>query len=274
MAAKKYKPITPGLRHRKTSDFSNVSKVVKKDSRKLLVSKKNNAGRNSVGKITVRHRGGGAKRLYRLIDFKRDKHDVPAVVKSVEYDPNRNCNIALLFYKDGEKRYIIHPDKLSIGTEVVSGDKAPIKVGNHLSLKNIPIGSLVHNIELKLGKGGQLVRSAGASAVIMGRNPKYVIIKMPSGVYRLVDERCKATIGVVGNSEVRNNVLGKAGVSRFKRKRPTVRGSVMNPCDHPHGGGEGRAPIGQKHPRTPWGKPTLGYKTRKTKKPRSLKVIK
>ena len=264
MGTKKYKPTTPGFRQRQVLDFSELNQEGPEKS--LLQAQKNNAGRNNVGRISVRRRGGGAKRKYRIIDFKRDKDNIEGTVKTVEYDPNRTAFISLVVYSDGEKRYIVSPQKLKVGTKIKSGDEAEIKPGNTLRLRDIPVSTTVHNVEINIGKGAQLARSAGTYAVIMGKHEDYVTVKLPSGEMRLVHNRCKATIGAVGNSDKRNTVLGKAGASRWKRRRPKVRGSVMNPCDHPHGGGEGRAPVGQAGPRTPWGKPTLGYKTRKSKK--------
>lgn len=238
----------------------------------LLAPLKKNAGRNNSGKITVRHQGGGVKRKYRIIDFKRNKFDVPAKVATIEYDPNRSANIALLVYADGEKRYIIAPKGLEVGSTVVSGQNADIKVGNALPLGNIPVGSLVHNIELHPGKGGQMIRSAGASAQILGREENYVLLRLVSGEVRKVLSACMATIGVVGNETHELVTIGKAGRARHMGKRPEVRGSVMNPNDHPHGGGEGKCPIGRPTPVTPWGKPALGLKTRKHKKA-STKLI-
>jgi large subunit ribosomal protein L2 len=264
MGIKKFNPTSPALRQMTVSTFEEITK--KKPEKSLLVSLKKNAGRNAQGKITVRHRGGGEKRHYRLIDFKRDKDNIPAKVTAIEYDPNRSANIALLAYVDGEKRYIIAPYKLKVGDVIVSGETADIKVGNALPLKNIPVGTFVHNIELKPGKGGQLVRSAGNAAQLMAKEGKYAQVRLPSGEVRLISIRCKATIGQVGNLDHENITIGKAGRKRHMGIRPTVRGSVMNPNDHPHGGGEGRAPIGRPSPVTPWGKPTIGYKTRKKNK--------
>jgi large subunit ribosomal protein L2 len=232
----------------------------------LLEPLKNNAGRNNAGRITMRHQGGGHKRKYRVIDFKRDKDGIPAKVATIEYDPNRSANIALLHYADGEKRYILAPVGVKAGTTVISGEGADIRPGNAMPLKYMPVGTLIHNIELKLGKGGQLVRSAGGSAQLMAKEGKYAHVRLPSGEVRLISQECKATIGQVGNLEHENITIGKAGRARWLGKRPTVRGVVMNPVDHPHGGGEGKAPIGRKSPVTPWGKPTLGYKTRKKNK--------
>jgi large subunit ribosomal protein L2 len=267
---KKYKPTTPGSRQRQTMDFSGLSEQSEKG---LLVAIKNKAGRNNLGRITVRRRGGGAKRLYRIVDFGRQKIGVPGVVKQIEYDPNRSANIALIFYKDGEKRYILAAKNMKIGSEISAGADAEPKIGNTLPLGIIPVGSSVHNVEMSKGRGGQLARSAGAYITIMGRSGKFVTLKMPSGEVRLVHADCTATVGEVGNAERRNMVVGKAGASRWMRKRPKVRGSVMNPCDHPHGGGEGKAPIGRPGPLTPWGKPTLGYRTRNKKKQSSKFIV-
>jgi large subunit ribosomal protein L2 len=264
MGTRKYKPTTPALRNRIVLDFEEVT--VKKAQKTLKVSLNRKSGRNNTGRITVRRRGGGVKRMYRLIDFKRDKIGVEGTIKTIEYDPNRSCNIALVYYKDGHKAYIIHPNGLKIGDKIMAGSDVDIRAGNTLPLKNIPVGSIIHNIELSIGKGGQLARSAGTNAVLMAKADKYATIKMPSGEIRLINLKCCATLGQVGNSEKRNTSVSKAGVNRKRGKRPQVRGSVMNPCDHPHGGGEGRAPIGKSGPCTPWGKPTLGYKTRKKKK--------
>lgn len=263
MAIKKYKPTTPGRRGMTGLDFTEITK--RKPEKSLTISFSKTGGRNNSGKLTVRHHGGGHKRLYRIIDFKRNKDAIPAVVKAIEYDPNRNANIALLTYADGEKRYIIAPEDLSVGTEVISGDKTDIKVGNSCKLKNIPEGTFIHNIELKPGKGGQIARSAGVSAQILGIEDKYVIVRLASGEMRKIYSECRATIGTVGNGDYSLINLGKAGRSRWLGIRPTVRGSVMNPVDHPHGGGEGRAPVGRKSPMTPWGKKAMGVKTRKSK---------
>jgi len=264
MGIKKFKPTSPGLRTKTVSTFEEITK--KEPEKSLLAPKKRKSGRNSRGKITVRHRGGGAKKQYRIIDFKRNKDGIPGKVAAIEYDPNRSANIALINYSDGEKRYILAPNKIKIGDEILSGSGIDIKVGNALPLKDIPTGTLLHNIELKPGKGGQLVRSAGNYAQLMAKEGKYVQIKLPSGEVRMVAELCKATIGQVGNIDNENITVGKAGRKRHMGIRPTVRGSVMNPNDHPHGGGEGRAPIGRPSPVTPWGKPTMGYKTRKKRK--------
>src|SRR6056297_2127354 len=264
MGIKKFKPTSPGLRTKTVSTFEEITKSEPEKSLTSSLSRK--AGRNAHGRITVRHRGGGAKRKYRIIDFKRNKDEIPGKVASIEYDPNRTANIALINYADGEKRYILAPNKIKIGDEILSGSGIDIKVGNALPLKDIPTGTLLHNIELKPGKGGQLVRSAGNYAQLMAKEGKYVQIKLPSGEVRMVAELCKATIGQVGNIDNENITVGKAGRKRHMGIRPTVRGSVMNPNDHPHGGGEGRAPIGRPSPVTPWGKPTMGYKTRKKRK--------
>lgn len=264
MAIKKYKPTTNGRRGMSGSDFSEIT--TDKPEKSLLAPLHKRGGRNNQGKLTVRHQGGGHKRQYRVIDFKRDKDGIPGRVATIEYDPNRSANIALINYVDGEKRYIIAPKGIQVGTEIMSGTESDIKVGNALPLENIPVGTIIHNIELKPGRGAQLARSAGASAQILGREGKYVLVRLTSGEVRLVLATCRATIGQVGNLEHELINVGKAGRSRWKGIRPTVRGSVMNPNDHPHGGGEGRAPIGRKSPMSPWGKPTLGYKTRKRNK--------
>ena len=264
MAIRIYNSITPGTRNRSVSDFSNLTK--KKPEKSLLAKRASKAGRNNRGVITIRHRGGGHKKRYRIIDFKRNKSEVEAKVASIEYDPNRNARIALLHYTDGEKRYILHPKKLEVGSIVVSGPKAPIEIGNALPLSNIPLGTSIHNIELIPGRGGQIVRSAGASAQVVAKEGNFVTLKMPSSEVRMVHSRCYATIGEVGNAEQKNLVLGKAGRKRWLGIRPTVRGVVMNPCDHPHGGGEGRSPIGRAKPVTPWGRPALGIKTRRNNK--------
>ena len=264
MAIRVYKPMTAGTRQRSVLTSEEITKTTPEKS--LTVTKKKTNGRNNQGKITVRHRGGGVKRKYRLIDFKRRKDGVTALVSAIEYDPNRSANIALITYKDGEKAYIIAPKGLTVGTVVESGENVDIKVGNALLIMNIPVGTVIHNIELKPGKGAALARSAGASAQILGREDKYVLIRLSSGETRKILGTCRATIGVVGNEDYSLVKIGKAGRTRHKGFRPTVRGSVMNPNDHPHGGGEGRAPIGRSGPMTPWGKPALGYKTRKNKK--------
>ena len=270
MGIKRYKPTSSARRFMTVSSFEEITCTT--PERSLLEDQKHKAGRNAQGKITVRHHGGGNKRKYRIIDFKRNKDDIVAVVKTIEYDPNRTANIALLCYEDGEKRYILAPVGLTVGDKLVSGVKADIKPGNALAIENIPVGTMIHNIELQPGKGGQLVRSAGAAAQLMAKDAKYAQVKMPSGEMRLILVKCKATIGQVGNLDHEIIRIGKAGKVRHMGIRPTVRGSVMNPCDHPHGGGEGRAPIGRSGPVTPWGKPALGYKTRK-KKNRTDKFI-
>ena len=263
MAVKSYKPTTSGRRGMTTLDNSELTKVAPEKS--LLVTLKKNGGRNNQGHITVRHHGGGEKRKYRIIDFKRNKFDIEGRVASIEYDPNRSANIALINYKDGEKRYIIAPKGLHVEDVIVSGENVDIKVGNALPIMNIPVGTVIHNVELRPKKGGALARSAGSSAQILGREGKYVMIRLSSGEQRKILGTCMATIGEVGNEDYELVHLGKAGRSRHMGIRPTVRGSVMNPNDHPHGGGEGRAPVGRKGPVTPWGKPALGYKTRKNK---------
>ena len=270
MAIKVYKAITNGRRNMTSLDFAEIT--TNKPEKSLLAPLPKKAGRNNQGKITVRHHGGGHKKQYRIIDFKRNKDNVPAKVATIEYDPNRSANIALLHYVDGEKRYIIAPKELKVGQILVSGETADIKVGNALPLANIPVGTLIHNIELKPGKGGQLVRSAGASAQVLGTEGKYVLVRLKSGEVRMILATCRATIGEVGNEQHGLVNIGKAGRTRWLGKRPTVRGSVMNPNDHPHGGGEGRTSIGRKSPMSPWGKPTLGKKTR-SKKARSNKFI-
>lgn len=264
MAVKVYKPTTASRRGMSVLDYSNLTK--KKPEKKLVKILKKHSGRNNTGKITVRHRGGANKRKYRIIDFKRNKLNVKAVVKSIEYDPNRSCNIALLEYDDKEKRYIIEPNGLKVGDILESGEKADIKPGNSLELKDIPVGSFIHNIELSPGQGAILARAAGAAAQLMAKEGKYALIRLPSGELRRILAVCRATIGQVGNLEYENVRVGKAGKTRHKGFRPTVRGSVMNPNDHPHGGGEGKSPVGRPGPLTPWGKPTLGYKTRKKNK--------
>lgn len=264
MAIRVYKPITNGSRQRSVLTSEEITK--KAPEKGLLVTKKKTNGRNNQGRITVRHRGGGVKRKYRLIDFKRVKDEITAIVSSIEYDPNRSSNIALINYRDGEKAYIIAPKGLKVGDVVESGVNADIKIGNTLPIMNIPVGTIIHNIELRPGKGGQLARSAGSSAQILGREDKYVLIRLSSGETRKILGTCRATIGSVGNEDYGLVKIGKAGRNRYKGIRPTVRGSVMNPNDHPHGGGEGRAPIGRSGPMTPWGKPALGLKTRKNKK--------
>ena len=261
MAIKKYNPTTPGRRGMTVTDYSALSKVA--PERSLLEPMKKAAGRNNTGRITVRHHGGGNRTKYRVIDFKRDKLDMPAVVKTLEYDPNRSAHIALVQYEDGEKRYILAPEGLKVGDTVMSGANADIKPGNCLPFVNIPVGTIVHNIELYPGKGAQLVRSAGNMAQLMAKEGKYALVRLPSGEMRNVPVNCIATIGQVGNIDHENVNIGKAGRKRHMGWRPTVRGSVMNPCDHPHGGGEGKSPVGRPGPVTPWGKPAMGYKTRK-----------
>ena len=264
MAIKNYKTITNGLRGKSTLDNIDITK--KTPEKSLLVTKSKTTGRNNKGQITVRHRGGGVKRKYRLVDFKRIKDDITAIVASIEYDPNRSANIALINYKDGVKSYIIAPKGLKVGDIVVSGKQTDVKIGNTMEIMNIPVGTVIHNVELRPGKGGQLARSAGNSAQILGREGKYVLIRLGSGETRKILGTCRATIGVVGNEDYELVNIGKAGRKRHMGIRPTVRGSVMNPNDHPHGGGEGRAPVGRSGPMTPWGKPALGLKTRKNKK--------
>jgi large subunit ribosomal protein L2 len=271
MGTRSYRPYTPGRRQAISSDFVEITKTEPEKS--LTTHRHNPKGRNNRGVITSRHRGGGHKRLYRIIDFRRDKRDIPAKVAAIEYDPNRNARIALLFYQDGEKRYIIAPLGLAVGQEVIAGTEVPFEVGNALPLEKIPLGTDIHNIELLPGRGGQIVRAAGASAQLVAKEGDYVTIKLPSKEVRMVRKECYATIGRVGNIEVRNVNLGKAGKTRHLGRRPHVRGSAMNPVDHPHGGGEGRAPIGRSGPVTPWGKPTLGKKTRKKKKPSSALIV-
>ncbi|WP_226660062.1 50S ribosomal protein L2 [Pseudalkalibacillus hwajinpoensis] len=264
MAIKKYKPTTNGRRGMSVSDFAEIT--TDQPEKSLLAPLHKKGGRNNQGRLTVRHQGGGHKRKYRVIDFKRDKDGIPGRVATIEYDPNRSANIALINYADGEKRYILAPKGLKVGTEIMSGAEADIKVGNALPLINIPVGTTIHNIELKPGRGGQLVRSAGAEAQLLGKEGRYVLVRLRSGETRMILSTCRATIGQVGNLEHELINIGKAGRSRWLGIRPTVRGSVMNPVDHPHGGGEGRAPIGRKSPMSPWGKPTLGFKTRKKNK--------
>lgn len=271
MGIRKYNPTSPGVRGMTVSTFEEITTGTPEKS--LTTTLKKNAGRNFRGKITVRHRGGGAKRKYRVIDFKRDKEQIPARVAGIEYDPNRSANIALLHYADGEKRYILAPKGLKVGDTLYSGLGSDIKIGNCLKMKDMPVGTIVHNIELKAGKGGQIVRAAGASAQLMAKEGKYVLLRLPSGEMRKVHAECKATIGQVGNLEHEIVTIGKAGRKRHMGIRPTVRGSVMNPNDHPHGGGEGRAPIGRSGPVTPWGKPALGYKTRKKNKASNSMIV-
>ena len=271
MAIKTYKPYTASRRNMTGSAFTEITKSEPEKS--LVVRVKNTAGRNSYGKITVRHIGGGHKKLYRIIDFKRNKDGIPAKVTGIEYDPNRSANIALLTYADGEKRYILAPEGLTDGDTVISGENVEIKVGNCLPLRNIPTGSNVHNIEMKPGKGGQMVRAAGNAAQLMAKEGKFATLRLPSGEMRMVPIDCRATIGTVGNGDHELVKIGKAGRKRHMGIRPTVRGSVMNPNDHPHDGGEGRAPIGRPSPMTPWGKPALGLKTRKKKKQSNKYIV-
>jgi len=271
MGIKKYNPYTPSRRHMTSSDFSEITK--KSPEKSLVVSLKKNSGRNNQGKITVRHRGGGHKIKYRMIDFKRNKDGIPAKVTAIEYDPNRTANIALIVYADGEKSYILAPNKLSVGDTLMSGATAEVRIGNALPLANIPVGSQIHNIEMKPGKGGQLVRSAGNVAQLMAKEGKFATLRLPSGEMRMVPIECKATLGQVGNIDHELVTIGKAGRKRNMGIRPTVRGSVMNPNDHPHGGGEGKAPIGRPSPMTPWGKPALGLKTRKKKKKSNKYIV-
>lgn len=270
MAIKSFKPYSAGRRFMTVSAFDEIT--ASKPEKSLLAKISQKGGRNNTGKMTVRHQGGGHKRQYRVIDFKRNKDNVAAVVKTIEYDPNRSANIALVHYEDGVKAYILAPKGLEVGMRLVSGPEADIKVGNALPLENIPVGTVIHNIEMKPGKGGQLIRSAGTSAQVLGKEGKYVLIRLNSGEVRMILATCRATIGSVGNEQHELINIGKAGRSRWMRKRPTVRGSVMNPNDHPHGGGEGKTPIGRKAPVSPWGQPAIGYKTR-NKKAKSDKLI-
>ena len=271
MGIKSFNPYTPSRRHMTVVDRTELSTAAPEKS--LTVSLKKNAGRNAQGKITVRHRGGGSKRKYRIIDFKRNKDGVPATVKSIEYDPNRTANIALIAYADGQKAYILAPEGLKVGQKVMNGADAEIAVGNCLPLENIPVGTQIHNIELMPGKGGQLVRAAGNSAQLMAKEGKYATLRLPSGEMRMVPIQCRATIGVIGNGDHNLVNIGKAGRKRHMGVRPTVRGSVMNPNDHPHGGGEGKAPVGRPGPCTPWGKPALGLKTRKKNKQSNKMIV-
>ncbi|NLA26908.1 MAG: 50S ribosomal protein L2 [Firmicutes bacterium] len=271
MALRKYKPTSPGRRFYTGRTFEEITK--KEPEKSLLVTLKKSAGRNVYGRITARHRGGGHKRKYRIIDFKRNKDNIPARVAGIEYDPNRSANIALLHYADGEKRYILAPLGLQMGHSVMSGEKAEIRPGNAMPLRNIPVGTFVHNIELKTGAGGQIARSAGSAAQLAAKEGKYGHLRLPSGEVRLILLDCRATIGQLGNLEHENIRVGKAGRSRWLGRRPAVRGSAMNPVDHPHGGGEGKAPIGLKSPVTPWGMPTLGYKTRKKGKASNKYIV-
>ena len=272
MGIKTYNPYTPSRRNMTGSDFSEITKDTPEKS--LCVSFKKNAGRNNQGKITVRHHGGGNRQKYRIIDFKRNKDGIPATVIGIEYDPNRTANIALICYADGEKSYILAPAGLTDGMKVMNGPEAEVRVGNCLPLEKIPVGTQIHNIELLPGKGGQLVRSAGLSAQLMAKEGKYAQVRLPSGEVRMVSVLCRATIGNVGNSDHENVTVGKAGRKRHMGVRPTVRGVVMNPCDHPHGGGEGKSPIGKPSPVTPWGVPTLGKKTRNKRKQSSKYIVK
>ncbi len=271
MGIKRYRPYTPSRRQMTVSDFAEITK--KAPEKSLVVHLKSNSGRNNQGKITVRHKGGGYKKQYRIIDFKRNKDGIPANVAAIEYDPNRTANIALLHYADGEKRYIIAPVGLTVGTKLMSGPDAEVRVGNALPMRNIPVGQEIHNIEMMPGRGGKLIRSAGNVAQLMAKDDKYATVRLASGEMRLLPVDCRATIGQVGNPEHELINVGKAGKKRHMGIRPTVRGSVMNPNDHPHGGGEGRAPIGRPAPSTPWGKPALGYKTRKGKKHSNKYII-
>ena len=272
MAIRIYKPTTPGRRNMSTTDYSALSKVA--PERSLLAPQKKHAGRNNYGRITVRHRGGGNRQKYRVIDFKRRKFDVPAEVKTLEYDPNRSAHIALIQYEDGVKSYILAPANLKVGDTVIAGPNADIKPGNALPLSAVPTGTVIHNVELYPGRGGQMVRSAGTSAQLMAKEGKLALLRLPSGELRNVPIGCMATVGVVSNTDHENIKLGKAGRVRHMGFRPTVRGSVMNPCDHPHGGGEGKSPIGRPGPVTPWGKPALGYKTRSGKKASNKMIVK
>ena len=272
MATKKFRPTTPSLRNMTVSDFAEITK--KTPEKSLLATKKKNAGRNSYGRITVRHQGGGNRQKYRIIDFKRKKDNMEATVIGIEYDPNRTANIALIEYTDGERAYILAPQGLTDGDKVVSGETADIKPGNCMPISNIPVGTMIHNIELNPGQGGKLVRSAGQEAQLMAKEGKYAHVRLPSGEMRLILARCRATIGTIGNADYENMKIGKAGRKRHMGIRPTVRGSVMNPVDHPHGGGEGRAPVGHAGPMTPWGKPALGYKTRNKKKLSNKFIVK
>ncbi len=272
MAIKTYKPTTPGRRGMSGLTFEEITK--KTPEKSLTVSFSKSGGRNNTGRITTRHHGGGHKQLYRIVDFKRNKDGIPATVKAIEYDPNRNANIALICYADGEKRYILAPQQLEVGMQVISGEKADIKVGNSMEMRNMPEGTIVHNVELKPGKGGQIARAAGCSAQILGIEEKYVTLRLQSGETRKIPGNRRATVGIVGNEDYSLINLGKAGRTRWMGVRPTVRGSVMNPCDHPHGGGEGKCPIGRKSPMTPWGKKAMGVKTRKQKKASSALIIK
>ena len=271
MTIRIFKPNTPGTRNRGVSSFNEITKT--KPEKLLTVSNHRVRGRNNQGRITIRHRGGGHKKLYRLIDFKRNKYDVLGRVASIEYDPNRNARIALINYEDGEKRYILYPQNLKIDSYISSGSSAEIEIGNSLALADIPLGLDVHNIELIPKRGGQIVRAAGTSAKILAKEGQYVTLRLPSKEIRLIRKECFATIGIVGNNDSSNMTIGKAGRTRWLGIRPTVRGVVMNPCDHPHGGGEGRSPVGRKRPVTPWGKPALGIKTRKNNKSSDIYIV-
>jgi len=271
MSIRLYKSYTPGTRNRALLTFSEIT--TNKPEKSLIRKNHRKKGRNNRGFITIRHRGGGHKKRYRLIDFNRNKHDIEATVASIEYDPNRNARIALVHYEDGEKRYILHPNNINVGDKIISGSGAPLNIGNTLPLEEIPLGTSIHNIELIPRRGGQIVRSAGTSAKILAKEGNYVTLRLPSKEVRLIRKECFATIGEVSNNEAFLVQSGKAGRTRWLGKRPTVRGSVMNPCDHPHGGGEGRAPIGRARPLTPWGKPALGMKTRKPKKASNAYIL-
>lgn len=272
MAIKSFQPTTPSRRHMTVTDYRGLSKV--KPEKSLLEKLKKNAGRNSYGRITVRHHGGGNKQKYRIIDYKRDKVNMAATVVTLEYDPNRTAHIALLRYEDGERRYILAPNGLNVGDRILSGEGADIKPGNCLPIKNIPLGTMIHNIEMYPGRGGQLVRAAGTAAQLMAKEGEAAQVRMPSGEVRYIKMNCRATIGQVGNIDCENQNRGKAGKTRHLGVRPSVRGSVMNPCDHPHGGGEGKAPVGRPSPVTPWGKPTMGYKTRKKNHRTDKQIVK
>jgi large subunit ribosomal protein L2 len=271
MVTKNYKPTSAGRRSRQVLDYSNISDV--RPEKSLTTSLSRNSGRNNTGKITVRHRSGGVKRLYRIVDYKRNKDGVVGTVMTIEYDPYRSSNISLISYLDGSKAYILTPDKLAIGDKVSSGPDSDIRIGNTLPLEKIPVGTILHNVELVPGKGGQLARAAGSSVVLVARIGTHATLKLPSGEVRQVNLQCRGTVGQVGNSEHRNSSLGKAGASRWLGRRPQVRGAVMNPCDHPHGGGEGKSPVGRYAPMTPWGKPALGLKTRKNRKTSSKFIV-
>lgn len=272
MAVKTFKPTTPSRRHMSVADFSDLSQV--KPLRRLTIARRARAGRNNHGRITIRHQGGGHKQRLRIVDFKQEKWGIPGKVATIEYDPGRSARIALINYRDGDKRYVLAPQKLQIGFEIMSAERAPIQPGNRLRLRYMPEGTAIYNIELTPGNGGQIARSAGVGGRLVSLEGEYAQIKMPSGKTRLVSKNCFATIGIVGNEEHANISIGKAGRSRWLGRRPAVRGSAMNPCDHPHGGGEGRQPIGLKHPKTPWGRPALGYKTRRNKRTQKWLVIK